>query len=51
MTDLEPVRNGVAEEGESKNLTEVFVNTADPLGRIRGETPNREWDKADEGRK
>ncbi len=38
LTDLEPVRNGEAEEGESKNLTEVLMNTADPLGRIRGQT-------------
>ena len=51
LTGLEPVRNGDAAEGESKNLTEVLVNTANPLGRIRGETPNREWDKADDGRK
>ena len=37
--------------GRVKQITEVLVNTANPLGRIRGETPNREWDKADEGRK
>jgi hypothetical protein len=39
------------EVGIVKKLTEVLVNTANPLGRIRGETPNREWDKADAGRK
>ena len=38
---LDPVRKGRVAWGESKNKTEVLVNTARPSGRIRGETPNR----------
>jgi hypothetical protein len=51
LTGLEPVRKGKAAEGESKNLMEVLVKTANPLGRMRGETPNSECDNADVGRK
>ena len=38
---LDPVMKGRITWGESKNKTEVLVNTARPSGRIRGETPNR----------
>ena len=38
---LDPVRKGRVAWGESKNKTEVLLNTARPSGRIRGETPNR----------
>ena len=47
LTDLEPVRKGKAAEGESKKFTEMLVKTANPLGRMRGETPNSECDRAD----
>jgi hypothetical protein len=51
LTGLEPVRKGKTAEGESKNCTEVLVKTANPLGRMRGETQNSECDRADVGRK
>ena len=43
---LDPVMKGRVAWGESKNKTEVLVNTARPSGRIRGETPNRVCDRA-----
>ncbi len=51
LTGLEPVRKVKTAEGESKNLTEVLVKTANPLGRMREEPPNSECDNADVGRK
>ncbi len=51
LTGLDPVRKGKAAEDESKNFTEVLVKIANPLGRMRGETPNSECDKADVERK
>ncbi len=47
LTGLEPMRKGKAAEGESNFFTEVLVKTASPLGRMRGETPNSECDRAD----
>ncbi len=38
LMGLEPVRKGKAAEKESKILMKVLVKTANPLGRMRGET-------------
>ena len=46
-----PERKGMGEVGVSKMVTEVGVKTATPCGRMRGEMPKREWDKAESGRK
>ena len=46
-----PDKKGRGESGASKIFTEVGVNMATPLGRIKGEMPRSEWDKAESGRK
>ena len=48
---LVPVKKGTWDEGESKKEQVVLVNRACPCGRIRGETPNRECDREEAGRK
>ncbi len=48
---LRPVRKGKVEVGESKKEQDKLVNIACPWGRMRGETPTREWDKSEAGRK
>jgi hypothetical protein len=48
---LVPDKKGWGESGVSKILTEVGVKIATPWGRIKGEMPRREWDKAESGRK
>jgi hypothetical protein len=45
------VRKGKPEVGESKKEQDKLVKTACPWGRMRGETPKREWDKSEAGRK
>ncbi len=49
--DLVPDRKGMGEVGVSKMVMEVGEKTATPWGRIRGEIPRRELDKAESGRK
>ncbi len=44
--DLMPERKGMGEVGVSKMVTEVGVKMARPWGRMRGEMPKRERDKA-----
>ena len=51
LGDLVPDRKGMGESVVSKMLTEVGVKRATPWGRIKGEMPRREWDKAESGRK
>ncbi len=49
--DLVPDKKGVGEVGVSKTVTEVGVKIATPWGRMRGEMPTREWDRAESGKK
>ena len=46
-----PDKKGMVEVGVSKMVTEVGVKIATPWGRIRGEMPTRECDKAESGKK
>ena len=48
---LEPVRKGKGDCGASKNWQEVLVKTARSSGRMRGETPNRVWEREELGKK
>jgi hypothetical protein len=48
---MRPVRKGKVEVGESKKEQDKLVNIACPWERMRGETPKREWDKSEAGRK
>ncbi len=49
--DLVPDRRGMGEVGGIENGDRGGVKTATPWGRIRGEIPRREWDKAESGKK
>jgi hypothetical protein len=45
------VRKGKVEVGESKKEQDELVKIACSEGRMRGETPKREWDRSEAGRK
>jgi hypothetical protein len=45
------VRKGTVEVGESKKEQDKLVKIAWPELRMRGETPKREWDRSEAGRK
>jgi hypothetical protein len=51
LSVLRPVRKGKVKVGESKKEQDKLVKIACPEGRMRGETPKREWDRSEAGRK